>query len=179
MKITGVTANNRKRVFEVETRKGAYVMPYAKVDPMPSPRDRIAQVYVDAELGREGFTYVLESGAEGSVHIDSVLEYNEDPSYMANLALYELTVEARRRFEESGLSAREVARWLGTSPAQLYRLLDPTNYSKSVKQLILLLYVLGFQLKLAVRKRSDVGSKPPPRTPTRRQRTRGRTAVPA
>jgi hypothetical protein len=45
-----------------------------------------------------------------------VLEYNEDPSYMANLALYELTVEARRRFDQSGLSAREVARWLGTSP---------------------------------------------------------------
>ena len=175
MKITGVTANNRKRVFEVETRRGTYVMPYAKVDPAPSPRDRIAEVYVDPELGREGFTYILQSGEEGSVHVDSVLEYNEDPSYMANLALYELTVEARRRFDQSGLSAREVARWLGTSPAQLYRLLDPTNYSKSVKQLILLLYVLGFQVELAVRKRSDANPKHRARTPTRRRRT----AVPA
>jgi len=179
VKITGITANNRKRVFEVETRRGAYVMPYAKVDPMPSPRDRIAEVYVDPELGREGFTYVLQSGVEGSVHVDSVLEYNEDPSYMANLALYELTVEARRRFEESGLSAREVARWLGTSPAQLYRLLDPTNYSKSVKQLILLLYVLGFQVELAVRERSDDGPKRHARAPERRQRTRRRTAASA
>jgi hypothetical protein len=179
MKITGVTANNRKRVFEVETRQGAYVMPYAKVDPMPSPRDRVAEVYVDPELGREGFTYVLKSGAEGSVHIDSVLEYNEDPSYMANLALYELTVEARRRFEESGLSARELARWLGTSPTQLYRLLDPTNYSKSVKQLILLLYVLGFEVELAVRERSVAGPKHHARNPGRQRRTRRRTAVPA
>lgn len=175
MKITGVTANNRKRVFEVETRRGAYVMPYAKVDPTPSSRNRVADVYVDPELGREGFTYVLQSGEVGSVHVDSVLEYNEDPSYMADLALYELTVEARRRFEQSGLSAREVARWLGTSPAQLYRLLDPTNYSKSVKQLILLLYVLGFQVELAVRERTNVSPKHRARTPTRQRRT----AVPA
>jgi hypothetical protein len=99
-----------------------------------------------------------------------VLEYNEDPSHMANLALYELTVEARRRFEQSGRSAREVARWLGTSPAQLYRLLDPTNYSKSVRQLILLLYVLGFQVELAVRERSDVRPRHRARTPTPRRR---------
>jgi hypothetical protein len=171
MKIARVTANNRKRAFEVVTRQGSYVMPYAKVDPTPSPRDRIAEVYVDPELGREGFTYVLRSGAEGSVHVDSVLEYNEDPSYMANLALYELTVEARRRFEQSGLSAREVARSLGTSPAQLYRLLDPTNYSKSVKQLILLLYVLGFQVELAVRGRSDVSPRHRSRTPRRQRRS--------
>jgi hypothetical protein len=65
MKITGVTANNRKRAFEVETRRGAYVMPYAKVDPAPSTRDRIAEVYVDPEIGREGSTYVLQSGEEG------------------------------------------------------------------------------------------------------------------
>jgi hypothetical protein len=94
---------------------------------------------------------------------------------MANLALYDLTVEARRRFEESGLSAREVARWLGTSPAQLYRLLDPTNYSKSVKQLILLLYVLGFQVELAVGKRSDTNPRHRACTPAPRRRT----AVPA
>lgn len=100
-----------------------------------------------------------------------MLEYNEDPSYMANLALYELTLEARRRFDQSGLSAREVARWLGTSPAQLYRLLDPANYSKSVKKLILLLYVLGFQVEFAVRKRSDTNQKHRARTPTRRRRT--------
>ena len=179
MKITGVTANNRKRIFAVETRHASYVMPYAKVDPTPSPEDRITEVFVDPELGREGFTYVLESGAEGSVHIDSVLEYNEDPSYMANLALYELTVEARRRFEESGLSARELARLLGTSPAQLYRLLDPTNYAKSVKQLILLLYALGFQVELAVRERSGAGPNPHHRTPTRRPRKRRQAAVPA
>ena len=82
-------------------------------------------VVADASLNGSGKLSVrfgetpgqLESGAEGSVHIDSVLEYNEDPGYMADLALYRLSQEARERFEASGLSAREVARSLGTSPA--------------------------------------------------------------
>ena len=45
---------------------------------------------------------------------------------MAELTLYRLTLEAQVRLERSGLSVRQVARSLGTSPAQLYRLLDPT-----------------------------------------------------
>lgn len=54
---------------------------------------------------------------------------------MADLTLYRLTEEARSRLDSSGLSVREVARSLGTSPA-LYRLLDPTNYTKSLRQLM-------------------------------------------
>lgn len=153
MKIQSVVANNRKRLFELDTRRQAFVFPYARVTPTPSPEDRIVEVYVDPELGREGFTYRLESGAEGSVHVDAVLEYNEDPSYMAELTLYGLTLEARERFESSGLSAREVARLLDTSPTQLYRLLDPTNYAKSLKQLISLLYLLGAEVDVEVRNR--------------------------
>lgn len=110
-------------------------------------------MYVDPELGRGGFTYQLSSGAEGSVHIDSVLEYNEDPSYMAELTMYRLTQEARSRFEASERSARDVSRWLGTSPTQLYRLLDPTNYAKSLRQLISLLYLLGAEVEVEVKDR--------------------------
>ncbi len=108
---------------------------------------------MDPELGREGFTYRLASGAEGSVHLDAVLEYNEDPSYMAELTLYRLTVEAKERYESSGLSVREAARLLDTSPTQLYRLLDPTNYAKSLRQLLSLLYVLGAEVDFEVRNR--------------------------
>ena len=153
MKILGVVANNRKHTFEVRTSRQTLMFPYTKTDPTPSSADRIAEVFVDPELGREGFTYRLASGDEGSVHIDAVLEYNEDPSYMAELTLYRLTEEARSRFEASGLSAREVSRWLNTSPTQLYRLLDPTNYSKSLRQLISLLYVLGCEVELEVKDR--------------------------
>ncbi len=153
MKIQTVTANNRRHLFEVQTRRQTLVFPYAKTDPAPSSDDRVSEVFVDPELGREGFTYRLASGVEGSVHIDSVLEYNEDPAYMADLALYRLSQQARARFEASGLSAREVARSLGTSPTQLYRLLDPTNYTKSLRQLMALLYLLGCDVDVEVKER--------------------------
>jgi hypothetical protein len=153
VKILSVAANNRRHVFDVRTRRGSFVFPYAKADPAPAVGDRVVEVVVDPELGREAFTFRLASGAEGSVHIDAVLEYNEDPSYLADLALYKLTVDARDRLESSGLSIREVARSLGTSPTQLYRLLDPTNYAKSLRQLLALLYVLGCDVDVAVRRR--------------------------
>jgi len=105
MKILRVEANNRKHVFEVRTSRESLTFPYEKANPAPSSTDRITKVFVDTELGREAFTYSLASGAEGSVHIDSVLEYNEDPSYMAELTMYQLTQEARARFERSQLSA--------------------------------------------------------------------------
>ena len=78
----------------------------------------------------------------------------EDPAYRADLALYRLSQEARARFEASGLSARGVASRLGTSPTQLYRLLDPTNYTKSLRQLVGLLYVLGGEVDVHVSERS-------------------------
>jgi hypothetical protein len=153
MKIARVAPNNRKHLFEVHAHRRDFVFPYAKVEPTPSAGDRIVEVFVDPELGREAFTYRLASGGEGSVHVDAVLEYNEDPAYMADLALYRLTQEARARFEGSGLSAREVARSLGTSPTQLYRLLDPTNYTKSLRQLMALLYVLGYDVDVEIKER--------------------------
>lgn len=153
MKINRVRANNRKRAFEVETRRGTLVFPYSKAAPVPSSEDPVDEVFVDAELGREAFTFSLASGAEGTVHVDAVLEYNQDPAYMADLALYRLTTDARVKFDASPLSAREVARRLGTSPAQLYRLLDPTNYAKSVRQLLSLLYVLGYDVEVEVKDR--------------------------
>ena len=153
MKILSVATNNRRHLFEVRTRRANFVFPYAKADPAPSSSDRVADAYVDPELGREAFTFRLASGAEGSVHIDAVLEYNEDPAYMADLALYRLTQAARTRFEGSGLSTREVARTLGSSPTQLYRLLDPTNYAKSLRQLMALLYLLGCDVDVEVKER--------------------------
>ena len=103
---------------------------------------------VDPELGREGFTYRLASGAEGSVHIDSVLDVNADPDYLARLELYQLTLEARVRLEASGLSVRQAAERLGTSPPQLYRILDPTNYSKSARQLLAVLALGGASISV-------------------------------
>jgi hypothetical protein len=55
--------------------------------------------------------------------MDHALDYNEEPGYMRDLLLYNLTVEALDRLEASPLSKREIIRRLGTSPAQFYRLM--------------------------------------------------------
>ena len=153
MKITSVRANNRKRVFEVVTRSGEWSFPYGKTDPSPTPADPIVELFIDPELAREGFTYVLASGAEGSVMMDHVLDYNEDPGYMRDLLLHNLTVEALKRLETAALSKREIIRRLGTSPAQFYRLLDTANYRKSVDKMLALLQVLGCEVEVTVREK--------------------------
>ena len=153
MRITSVTANNRRKAFEVRTHRGDWLFPYGKAEPSPTAEDAVVDLYVDPGLGGEGFTYVLASGAEGSVHTDHVLDYNEEPGYMRDLLLYDLTGEALERIEASPLSKREIIRRLGTSPAQFYRLIDPTNYSKSVDKLLALLQVLDCEVDLVVRDR--------------------------
>ncbi len=155
MKIRSVTLNNRQNEFSVTTRSGmSYAFPYAEADPRPSSENRIEDVFVDKELGNEAFTYVLHSGGEGSIHIDQVLEYNEDPKYLAEFLIYKLTLEARRRIEDSGLSRRQIARRLNTSVPQLYRLLDPANTTKSMNQLISLLHILNCDVDLVIKKRA-------------------------
>lgn len=155
MKIRSVSANNRKKAFEVTISTKSLIFPFAKADPLPTPADPIARVFVDDELGREGFTYVLGSGREGSVHVEQVLDYNQDPGYLRQLLLYRLTLEAERRVAETRLSKREIIRRLGTSPTQLYRLLDPTNTRKSVDRLLELLHVLDCDVDLVVRAKGD------------------------
>ena len=158
MTITTVEPNNRKHRFELTVNGELFVFPYAKTDPAPSSADPLVEVAPDPELGNEAFTYQLSSGAEGTVHVDAVLEYNQDPSATADLAIYQLTLQARDRYEESGLSAREVARALHTSTSQLYRLLDPTNYNKSLQQLLALLNHLGYDVDVSLTKRPPVAT---------------------
>jgi hypothetical protein len=155
MKILEVAADNRRKAFVVETRKGTYEFPYAKLQVSPSPTDRLAEVSVDDELGREAFTYTLESGREGTVHLDQVLDYNRDAGYLADLLLYKLTLEAEKRFQGSGIGVRQLARRLETSPSQVYRLLDPTHYKKSVRQMLALLQALDCEVELVVRDRQE------------------------
>ena len=110
-------------------------------------------MYVDDELGSEAFTYELASGAEGTVHMDQVLEYNGDPRHQRDMLLYKSTLIAQQRVKSTLLSKRELIRRLGTSPAQFYRLLDQTNYSKSIDQLTALLAILDCQIDLVVKRK--------------------------
>jgi hypothetical protein len=155
MKIRSATHNNHQKVFEVRTSSKTLPFPYGKADPQPSGADPIVRVMVDRELGREGFTYTLRSGREGTVHIEQVLEYNQDPAYLRDALLYKLTLEAQKRVEASRLSKRAMARRLGTSATQLYRLLDQKNYRKSVDQVLSLLHILDCDVDLVVRAKTS------------------------
>lgn len=157
MKIQTVTYNNRKKAFEVKISRKTFQLPYAQIEPQPSSNDPIAQVFVDPELGSEGFTYTLASGKEGTVHSEQVLEYNQDPNYLRDVLLYRLTIEAQKRVKASPLSKREMIRRLGTSATQFYRLLDQKNYRKSVDQLLSLLQVLDCDVDFLIRTKSKSG----------------------
>jgi len=153
MKILSVTNNTRRRELQVKTRRGVYPFPYSRLDPKPSRANPIIDVSVDCEIGSEGFTYCLLSGGEATVHVDAVLDFNEDPAYLTDALLYRLTVEARRRADQSSVGTRELSRRLRTSASQLYRLLEPTNYRKSVRQMIELLHALDCDVDFVVKRR--------------------------
>lgn len=149
MKIKSVRQNNHRKAFEVVTRNGKqFWFPYAKLDIQPSAKSKISEVYVDSDLGYEAFTVKFETGEEDTVHIDHVLDYNRDPGYEKELLLYELTLAAQKLVKESPLSKRELARRLGTSDAQLYRLLDQTNTRKSIDKMVMLLSILDCKVEL-------------------------------
>ena len=154
MKVRSVFINRRKKSLEVRAGSRSLSYPFAKLRPAPRPEDPIRRVLVDDEIGREGFTYSLASGKEGTVHVDQVLEYHQDPGFLRDALLYKLTLEAIVGVEASALSRREIVRRLGTSATQLYRLLDPRNTRKSVDQMLRLLHVLDREVDLVVRPRS-------------------------
>jgi hypothetical protein len=169
MKIKGVTANNRKKAFDIETTAGTYALPYALLAVQPDVDHTVEEAYPDRELGSEAFTYRLSDGREDTVHLDAVLEYNRDPAYLNELLLHRLTVEAQNALAGSALTKRELIRALGTSASQFYRLLDPTNQSKSVGQMLALLHLLGRDVDVVISPRKGRGPASTPRRRTKRK----------
>jgi len=148
MKIRSLKMNNHKKAFELRTYKDRYEYPYAMLDTQPTDEDRIVNAYIDPDLGNEAITYELTSGAEDTIHIDRILEHNRDPSYMRDLLLYKLTIEAKKLVESSPVGIRELGRRLGTSPTQIYRLLDEENTRKSLDRVFELLSVLQCRIDI-------------------------------
>lgn len=152
MKITGVVADGRKRAFIVRCGRRNFLFPYSQLDLRPSSRDPLTAVFRDAELGYLGFTYRLKSGREDTVLLDQVLEYNRDPEYLRQALLYQLTVSAKKLIQARAIPKRELARRLATSPAQVYRLLDQTDYQKTLDQMVRLLRVLGVEVEIKLKR---------------------------
>lgn len=137
MKLKSVAANNKKKHFELTLRNGKeLVYPYAELPLFPDADNKIVDLYVDREIGSEGFTFTLSGGEEFTVLVDEVLAFNRDPEYQVEKTLYALTLELQKALSSSTLSKRQLAGLLGTSLSQLERLLDQTNYKKSANSLI-------------------------------------------
>jgi hypothetical protein len=147
MRIDRVDVNNRTKAFEVVIDGERFDFPFVACDMVPSAEDPVARVFVDPELGSQGFTFFLRSGAEDSVMADHVFSYNREPHYMRNLLLFDLSMEAQRQMKASTVSKNEIARRLRTSASQLARLLDQTNYSKSIDSMVMLLVALGSEVQ--------------------------------
>jgi hypothetical protein len=158
MKIKAVAFNNRRKVFRVETAKGEFEYPYSKSDPAPKRGNYVREAYVDKELGNEAFTFVLDSGEEGSVPLDAVLEYNKDPDLMNELLTYNLSLALKKAVANRSISKREIIRRLGTSPAQFYRIFEPSSSGKSLGQISRLLTLLDYDLELVIKDKRPGGT---------------------
>lgn len=150
MIIEAVRINNHRKAFVLVTKKGEYPLPFARLPVPPTADNPVRELQIEAECANEAFTYVLADGSEDTIPLDAALDYNRDPDYMRDLLLHNLTCQALAAIEESPLSKREITRRLGTSASQFYRLIDPTNYSKTVDQMVRLLQALDCQVEVAV-----------------------------
>ncbi len=153
MKIKNVGLNNHKKCFEITINKGQrYHFPYSQLEVVPTSHDLIHKVWIDKEIGNEGFTYSLKSGQEGSIHIEQVLDYNKDPEYLRELLLYKMSVHAQRLLKARQISKRELIRRMGTSPTQFYRLMNQAYYHKTIDQMVKLLAALDCSVDLVFKK---------------------------
>ncbi|MBF0103820.1 MAG: hypothetical protein HQM16_00710 [Deltaproteobacteria bacterium] len=155
MKILSVKINNRKKCLIIKTASGELCLSYARLEERPTS---ILNAFVDKELGCRAVTYLYGAQKEGSVHVDAFLEYNQDPEHTKRLMLYKITLLAQKAIKLSHLTKREVARNMGTSPAQLYRLLDASNYSKTIDQMFKLMSCLGYKLDVVCEQKNKSGS---------------------
>ncbi len=164
MKVRAVVFNNRRRDFTIRIGRAEYRFPYARLEVPPAAGNPVVSAAADPEIGNEGFSYATASGDTGTVHAQQVLDYNGDSGYLRELLLHEMTLVAQARLQQARLSRRELARRMGTSPAQLYRLLDQTNTRKSVDRMLALLSVLGCDVEMRVRPRRPAAASAAMRT---------------
>lgn len=144
-----VAFDNKKRVFHLKYTSGLEVeCPYSALD----IRDKVMQAAPDTEVGRHSFYFVLDNGKKKFVPFDQPLHIVQNPEYVRQRALYEVTKRLNEFIERENVSKRELARRLGTSLSQLLRLLDTTNYKKEFSRLIELAAILNYEFKWQFKK---------------------------
>ena len=152
-RITYVYANYRSRSLVVHLGQHKLLYPFALLDPQPSAWDRYVRYYVDERAGPSAVHYVLESGSQGRLTAEQVLDFHREPAQLKTRVLETLTMAASERIQNTGLSKRQIFKRLRTSRAQLDRILDPSNVRKSVDSVLAVLEVLGYEVEVTVRQK--------------------------
>ena len=151
MKITSVAACPRRSCFIVTMRNKTCEFSFSYLKHKPSSKNPVVAVWRDKDAGYEAFTYELKDGRGDTVLTDQVLYYNKDPKIVREAMLYQLSCQAQELLKQRRLSKRGVARQLSIQPAQLYRLLDPTFYGKTIDQMVRLFASLGEEVEIRVK----------------------------
>jgi hypothetical protein len=148
-KFKSVEYDNKKKVFHLEYSSGLQVeCPYSAL----GIRHKVIAATPDLEVGKHSFYFVLETGRKDYVPYDQPLHIVQNPEYVKNQTLYEVTKQLNQFIQKSKIPKREIARRLGTSLSQLLRLLDTTNYNKGFSRLIEIAAILNYEFKWQFKK---------------------------
>ena len=156
-KFKQITPNYRKRVLEIVLQEGRssnrYNLPFAVFTGMKiGPDNRFAEITIDAELGAQATSFMLEDGTRGDFPADFVLYYS-DPSYEWS-PINQLKRALKSKISDAKLSVRVLADALNTSPAQVVRLLQENRASKQFLQLSKLAQIAGYSIEIKLKKRT-------------------------
>lgn len=148
-KFKKVVFDNKKRVFHLEYASGLKIdCPYFSL----GIEERIINAGPDPEVGGHSFYFTTERGRTEYVPFDQPLHIVQNPEYVKEQTLYQMTKRINEFIDREGVSKRELARRLHTSMSQLSRLLDTTNYSKDLSRLIEIATILDYEFKWEFKK---------------------------
>lgn len=148
-KFKKVTFDNKKRVFHLEYTSGLKIdCPYSALGIV----EKVTDAAPDSEAGGHSFCFVLESGKRDYVPYDQPLHIAQNPEYLKQQTLFEMTKAINEFVRKEKVPKRELARRLGTSMSQLSRLLDTTNYKKELSRLIEIAAMLDYEFKWEFKK---------------------------
>jgi hypothetical protein len=148
-KFKKVAFDNKKKKFRLEYFSGLKVeIPYSAL----GIRERVTDAAPDCEVGEHSFYFVLENGKKDYVPYDQPLHIAQNPDYVKQQTLYEMTKAINEFIRKEKVPKRELARRLNTSMSQLARLLDTTNYKKELSRLIQIAAMLNYEFKWEFKK---------------------------
>jgi len=148
-KFKAVTFDNKKRVFHLEYASGLKInCPYSSLE----IREKVVEAAPDHEAGDHSFYFMLENGKKDYVPYDQPLHVVQNPDYIKQQTLFEMTKTINEFIRKEKVPKRELARRLNTSMSQLSRLLDTTNYKKELARLIEIAAMLDYEFKWQFKK---------------------------